>query len=284
MGKVNRFFAHLINNTLWKRIKYQFSDLRKWDNMKAGKRKFVIYKLTKQTKLKLYPDSYLSYLILRGDFERNELAFFEQNLKKGNIFIDIGANVGLFSLLASEKGCQVYSFEPTPKTFDRLNENVDLNNYTNIQTFNIALSNTKGETSMNVAENGMDAWNNLSTEANEDGFIKVKIKTDTLDNFIQSHFPEFNQEIIIKMDVEGWEKFVITGGKKSLKNGKFLLMIEFNDENFLKNDYSGQEIISMMSELDYSFFEWKNDRLVPHVNRDKYEYTNLIAIKNKFNS
>ena len=240
MGKINRFFAHLINNTLWKRIKYQFSDLRKWDNMKAGKRKFVIYKLTKQTKLKLYPDSYLSYLILRGDFERNELAFFEQYLKKGNIFIDIGANVGLFSLLASEKGCQVYS--------------------------------------------GMDAWNNLSTEANEEGFIKVKINTDTLDNFIQSHFPEFNQEIIIKMDVEGWEKFVITGGKKSLKNGKFLLMIEFNDENFLKNDYSGQEIISMMSELDYSFFEWKNNRLVPHVNREKYEYTNLIAIKNKFNS
>jgi FkbM family methyltransferase len=281
MSRFSRFFAHIRNNTLGKRIKYQFSDLRKWDQMRAGKRKFVLYGLTPATRLKLYPESYLSYLILRGDFEKNELDFFDTTLKPGNIFIDIGANIGLFTLLASEKGCEIYSFEPTPVTFDRLNENINLNKRMNVKTFNLALSDSKGEVMMNVAENGMDAWNNLSADIIEAGFKKIKINTDTLDNFIRSNDLPTDRTIIIKMDVEGWEKYVLLGGKNSLMNLDILLMIEFNDENFSRNAYSGKELIVMMNELGYSFFEWQDRRLIPHVTLDKYDYTNLIAVKNR---
>jgi FkbM family methyltransferase len=83
----------------------------------------------------------VSRLIYEEVFENDELTFLERYLKEGDVFIDVGANIGIFSLVAAKMvGAtgKVISFEPTLSTFQRLNENIILNNFTNILPINAA--------------------------------------------------------------------------------------------------------------------------------------------------
>lgn len=279
MSKLNKLANHFKNNTLKDRIRYQFSGLKKWEDMKAGKRKFVMHKISKESKIKLYPNSYLSYLILKGDFEKQELNFIHTLLQKDDYFLDIGANIGIFSVLASEKCKNVFSFEPTPQTFDRLKENMELNHFPSTKLFRLALSTEKGDTEFNISEDGMDAWNNISSSEDNPGFVKVKVQTETLDNLgNELNLPE-NAKVIIKMDVEGWELNVMKGAQNFFEKYSPLMMIEFNDENFLRNDYCGKDLVLYLKSLGFDFYEMENGRLKSHEIRSTYEYINLIASK-----
>ena len=280
MNKLNNLFNHFKKGTIAERIRYQFSGLKKWEDMKSGKKSYVIHRLSAKSKIKLYPNSYLSYLILKGDFENNELNLIRKFIQPSDVFLDIGANIGLFSILAEEKKCSTWAIEPTPDTYQRLRENLALNKLKSAQIFNYALSDKNGEAILNISENGMDAWNNISEmEQSEIGFKKVTIKTVTLDYFITEQKIPTEKPVFIKMDVEGWELNVLKGGEKYLTKHSPVLLIEFNDENFSKNNYSGTELISYMNSLGYIFFEFSNEKLVPHSTIPKYEYTNLVAVK-----
>lgn len=279
MSRFKKLIGHIKKGTVTDRIKYQFSGLKKWEDMKAGKRKFVIHSLTPDTKIKLYPDSYLSFLILRGDFESQELDFVSKVLRPSDIFIDIGANIGIFSLLANERNCKVYSIEPTPKTFERLQENLSLNKFSDSNSYHLAFSNSDGVTFLNVSENGLDAWNNIS-ERSEEGFVKVEIKTRKFDSFIKDLPIKKNDFIFVKMDVEGWELKVLNGAEHFLSDYSPVWMIEFNDENFSKNQYKGKELVHFLNGKGYLFYEMKGNDLVPHTTLEDYGYMNLIAAKN----
>lgn len=81
-----------------------------------------------------------------GTYERGFAEFLKQNLKKGDIFIDVGANIGLFTLLSSKlvgNVGRILSFEPNPEIFEQLEVNVNLNNSKNIELFNFALGSWK---------------------------------------------------------------------------------------------------------------------------------------------
>ena len=83
---------------------------------------------TSSFKIRLFRDSVLSKLIYNG-FENDEVSFTAKFLRKGDTFFDIGANIGLFSLTASNvvgNEGKIFSFEPSPKTFSRLKSNIEL--------------------------------------------------------------------------------------------------------------------------------------------------------------
>src|SRR5579871_3144648 len=80
--------------------------------------------------LRVYPDSELCRLIYLGGYESIERDFVSRYLRPGDVFVDVGANVGLYTVLASKMvgdTGSVHSFEPCSKTFRRLEENVRLN-------------------------------------------------------------------------------------------------------------------------------------------------------------
>jgi len=85
-----------------------------------------------------YTDSIVAQLIFKETFEQEELLFLKRFLKSKDTFIDIGANIGLFSLLAArfaDTEGHVIAFEPTSTTYQRLQENIQLNGLKNIQAF-----------------------------------------------------------------------------------------------------------------------------------------------------
>lgn len=79
-------------------------------------------------------------------FDYEDSMFLLDHLNEDDLFVDVGANVGHFSLLAASKKAKVIAIEPIPDTFRRLNENVVLNNFEKlINLLNIGVADKKGK-------------------------------------------------------------------------------------------------------------------------------------------
>jgi FkbM family methyltransferase len=243
---------------------------------------FFEFSLSNEVKINLYKDSILSRLIYDG-FEKEETDYVTSILKEGDIFIDIGTNIGLFSLIASkivgDEG-KVLSFEPAPLTFSRLNENVKLNNFKNIDTRNIGLSDKKGELTFYVSNNGYDAWNSFAPSQDNKLESSILVPVSTLDAELKDL--DKSKIKLMKIDVEGWEKFVLFGGKDFLVNYNPVVMIEFTEENTFNAGYDVHEIYNIMQDFGFVWHRIKKGELVKEEKKLYYPYDNLIAIKEGF--
>src|SRR5579863_7040147 len=93
--------------------------------------------------LKIHADDRLGHLLRWGDFEVGEQAFLKRFLRKGDVFVDVGANIGLFTLLAGGlvgPSGRVYAFEPCSATYQRLMWNVRHSGMSQIACYRLALS------------------------------------------------------------------------------------------------------------------------------------------------
>jgi len=158
----------------------------------------------------------------------------------GEGFIDIGSNVGFYSLAASHHFKKVYSFEPFPCTYKKLLINIKINNLKNIKAFNIALSNKKSESNLyiNPLNNGGASLNSFSNKLKNENhdyqWNKIIVPTETLDKIIN-----LNSDLkvdLIKLDVEGHEASVFKGARKIILKYRPLIYVEVmkNKEKLLK--------------------------------------------------
>jgi len=181
------------------------------------------YKYLGNTKLRIKKGSTSAELqYYCGLYDFVEMGFLLHFLRKDDIFIDVGANVGVYSLLASGYiGSTTYAFEPIPSTFQNLNENIKINNLqTNTKLFNIGISSQKGTL---IFSNNLDAVNHVLNDENN---IKeyIEIPVDTLDNILSEVNPT-----LLKIDVEGYETMVIKGAINTLKKQSLkAIIIELN--------------------------------------------------------
>jgi FkbM family methyltransferase len=135
-----------------------------------------------------------------------------KGLRKGGTFIDVGANTGYYSLLAAcligEQGI-VYSLEPFPETFRRLQHNICLNAFSKrIILRQLAVSNKQSEAVSLFLRGGEPALVSMSHFACTSNVEEVKVKCDTLDNVLGKHVGTID---FVKIDVEGAEVLVLQG-------------------------------------------------------------------------
>jgi FkbM family methyltransferase len=249
-----------------------------YNSLFQDKNSFV-YDLTTKLKINLYSDSVLSKIIYNG-FEKEELSFVKEVLTDGDIFIDIGANVGLFSLIASD--CigatgSIVSFEPSPVTFNRLQENITLNAIENSDLRNIALSNQLGETNFYISDNGYDAWDSFAPSQDNKLQKTISVAVSSLDKELEQ--VDKSRIKLVKIDVEGWEKYVIMGGENLFRNYAPVVMVEFTEENTFNAGYAIHEIYDLMVDYGYVWHKIKDGKLIHDPKRLHYPYNNLIAIK-----
>lgn len=154
--------------------------------------------------------------------EFNESCFTVHFLKEKDIFVDIGANVGHYTLLASGiSGCRTIAIEPIPLTFKKLKQNISLNNLNSKTTlYNIGLGSTEGKLFFNVVEN--NALSHVSSENYSDG---IEIPSTTLSSLLVKIKPK-----MLKIDVEGYEYEVLKGANNLLREPSLeVLIIEINE-------------------------------------------------------
>lgn len=209
-----------------------------------------------------------------GTYEKGTLHILKKVLKENNVFVDIGANIGLMSILSSSivknKGC-VYSFEPNPNTYKILKENISINNISNIELSRYAIGN-KSESSV--------IYDNLESNRGSSSLIKPEVETDKYDIEVVRLSDYFeNKDIkidLIKADIEGYELEALNGAIEILKrDNPPMLIVECSEIRDNVNDNNREELFNFITKVNkYKIFKLQGG---------KSRKSKLIEISNKEN-
>jgi FkbM family methyltransferase len=185
--------------------------------------------------------------IYTGLHDFNDMGFLLHFLNEHDLFFDIGANVGSYTVLASGvKNASSISFEPIPSTFESLNKNILINCLENkVKLLNIAVGAAKGSLSIT---NSFDTINHvIITEESKNNTNVITVDVLDFDSLVVEHgFP-----ILVKIDVEGFETEVLNGMKESLKSKNIkAIIIELNGSG---NRYGFDEV-AIHKKLIYNNF------------------------------
>jgi FkbM family methyltransferase len=190
--------------------------------------------------------------IYTGLVDFNDMGFLLHFLRDGDLFADIGANMGSYSILASGcVGAKTIAFEPIPSSFSWLVKNIELNNLNQrITPMNIGLGSETTElyfTSAHDTVNHVIAQNEISGQDD-----KLKIPVHTFDDIaLSSGIPQ-----LIKIDVEGFETEVMKGMKNALQSDELkAIIIELNGSG-LRYGFDESLIHSDLLELNYIPYQY----------------------------
>lgn len=252
---------------------------RNWINFQNSKAPFLIA-VYRGFKIRLYRGDLLTRSIYLKEYDQLEIKFLQQFLHAGDVFIDAGANIGLYSLVAAsivKKSGKVYSFEPSAKNYKKLQENISLNHFSNILPFCLGLSDKNEQKRLFEIDQGLGALSSYVSSSDQSVIVETEVVT--LDDFVKTNgVPKIN---VIKVDVEGWEFPVISGAKELLENKDApMLMVEFTDSNARLAGYSCQLVYDRLVDLGYILYRINKElKLIPESKLDYYEYSNVIGIK-----
>ena len=261
----------LLRFLVWKLIR-----LLKFQNLKI--------KFWKNHYFYINHDSFQSmWLMYNYIVDWEEFLFIHYYLRTNSIVFDIGANMGFYTILMSrsigELG-QIHSFEPDSKNFQRLSQNISINQFKGqfIQN-NDAVSQRNGKMKMTV---GFDGENHL-VESDFSGNSST-INVVCLDEYcIQKGMTLID---FIKIDVEGFELDVLKGALNLLTRKNInVIQLELN-RSLINSGTTQQDLISFVEKIGYTFcnYDFKINRLVPIVindERENYFITSNLTDVNK---
>lgn len=184
----------------------------------------------------------------RNIYEEYRLPFLED----GDIAVDVGANIGfttlLFGQLVGEKG-QVFAFEPNPKVFSYLQYNVKMNNFKNVELYNYACG--EGPTELFLSDCGKKDTGNHLTKIES----KEKVKVVTLDHMLDCRIK--NNIKLLKVDTEGYEKFVFLGARRILQK-TVCVIFEGLRENYVRFGYEMMGVVEILQDLGFNIYSYRN--------------------------
>lgn len=198
-------------------------------------------------KLKYFPTKVSKRLWIDSFRNKHTFAlldsFFTGYLKPGHVVVDAGANIGYYTLLSAatvgEDG-YVYAIEAHPRTYGFLQKNVAQNSFKNIRCFHTALGDEAGE--IQFSDKDKDDLNQVDPQG------ELSVPIIRLDELPMTH-----QHIdLLKVDVEGFEKFVLLGASGLLDNVDTILF-ESWQEHFEKFGYTLDDILTQLSQHGFKF-------------------------------
>lgn len=174
-------------------------------------------------------------------------------LSAGDVVVDAGAHIGQYSLLAARRvgsTGRVLAFEPNPPMRARLERNVALNHLSNVGSFGIALADKPGVGTLHLSADPSNAGM-ASLLADSGGSAGIQVECRTLDEVMEElAIPRLD---VIKVDVEGAEAAVISGGRRSIERHHPTVMYEANDVD-ASGHFQADGATAMLRELGYDIF------------------------------
>lgn len=227
--------------------------------------------------LKFHPSSLSAAYWIYGDERSDDDSFLRHYLQERDVYVDVGANIGALVLTAStivgSRGC-VLAFEPHPRTFRQLEENVKINRVENVRSFNVAMGDRRG--TVGFSDRRTDDQNAV------DAAGTIMVRLDRLDNLIPNSISRVD---LLKIDTEGYEKFVLEGAPKLLSRTD-CVYFESWERHFEGFGYSGKEVYELLRSQGFDVFKICPPREIMRVSSDyqSVRCENLLAIRsvNKF--
>ena len=212
----------------------------------------------------------LSRIIMENQYEVREAALCLKYLNPDRDVIDIGANVGFYSVLCAKniERKKVLAVEPAPEAIERLRRNIHLNNVADkVEIFTGVISNREGMTEIKIVR-GREEYSSIGVMAHPSianaDWITEKVASTTLDALVEekSLDPGF-----IKLDVEGVEHFVLEGAKKVLSVNRPIILSEIDDFLLRKNGSSARELIRLIAGYEYDVVDTAKLSIVRRMNK-----------------
>ncbi|MEH6590858.1 MAG: FkbM family methyltransferase [Halioglobus sp.] len=199
-------------------------------------------------------DAHISTAIAqRGIWEPAETRFIINTLKPGDSLVDVGANIGYFTLIASALvGTQgkVFAFEPDPKNFAILATNIEANHCANVQLFEAALSNQTSQGKLFLSDTNMGDHTIYSLD---DGRSSTDI---SLVNGAELFHDRREKIDFLKVDTQGSEFQVIEGLVTSLEYSLpgLVMLLEFSPNSIIKTGATGTALLDLLEPLAGFFY------------------------------
>ena len=251
--------AHIITtHSAWVRkpLKVLFllsSKVKSWSTKKSdGKRHWeVIQNFDSDLKLKVDRSRAMgASLYWTGFHELREFIFLHQFLKEEMVALDVGANLGEYTLFMAKRLTRgrVLSFEPMEFVRSQLQENVKLNNFNRVDIFDFGLSDKKQKLNLHEVDDGNEGLGTLFL-GNKKSKGSLEIELETLDEKWDSF--QLQRLEFVKIDVEGSELHVLLGAIKTITKFRPLILVEVSEENFKAAGYSTLDLETFFKKINY---------------------------------
>ncbi len=206
-----------------------------------------------------------------GLHEFEDMGFLLHFLRPEDLFVDVGANIGSYTILASGQiGSSTISFEPIPATFKRMQKNIAVNFLKEkVTAYNMGVGSKKQTLQFTT---GLDTVNHVVLEKTKTNVLEVPV--DTLDNMLEGKYP-----ILVKIDVEGFESEVLAGATGLITDPTLkAIIIELNGSG-TKYGFSEEDIHNQL--VQNNFLPYQYDPFTRNLTRtDVFGTGNSIYIRN----
>lgn len=225
----------------------------------------VVMKWIDDFVVRIYPDNEIfRALFVKGIYDPNSMVIINSLLPKDGVFIDVGASFGYFSIVATKAvgpNGRVIAIEPSSRDYNRLVDNVRINNLENIiSTYRLAISDSSGTALLSIATEERSAINTLGNQFSFSGVetvAKENVDTIALDDFVVAN--QINHVDVLKLDIEGSELKALHGAKKTIAKYHPAIMLGVNSNALKASGTDHDEIQKTLSELGYRAYKIVDD-------------------------
>lgn len=221
-------------------------------------------------------------IFVTGRYEPNEFCLLARVLKSGMTFIDIGANMGLYTLFAASRVGEsgyVVSIEPSAREMEILQNNVQQNALRNVRLCQVALLDRASEVELLVAGLQNSGHNTLGAFGyNTTLDHREKVRAMRLDDLVQSE--KLGRVDVIKMDIEGAELAALRGGADTIHRFHPVVLLELSDRALQHQHSNSGDVLDLLTQHGYRFFGFTADTglPVPLARENYFDSQNVIAV------
>jgi FkbM family methyltransferase len=184
-----------------------------------------------------------------GTFEPHCLSYLKRCVRKGGTIVDVGANIGLFTLESSfvvGKAGRVVSIEAAPSHVEALKHNIELNFIKNVSVIETAVGDKTGHATLTRPRGGnLGTFTVGAVDGNETYVVPVRPMDQLLGEMDVSSLD------LIKIDIEGSEFCALRGAKQILREHRPTLLIELNEAALRRCNSSTQDVKELLGEHGY---------------------------------
>ena len=260
-----------IYNKFLRRVKTYLSHkktsfLKKIFSYKAIQGKPIRYKLGGKNIIYLYPEGQIAELLYTDAFEQTEIQLVTAYLKPGMKVVDVGANIGLYSIIASKiigENGKIWAFEPSSETQKRLIANLSLNQVSGVEVIKMALADVEDVLTLIGPSRDRDGERYLlskeyaATYFKQDSEETEIVPVITLDQYMIENNTDLPKVDLMKIDIEGGEYAVFKGAQKVLAaNPNILLMFECTPEGCQMGGHTQEDVFQFLRQLEFEVYAW----------------------------
>jgi FkbM family methyltransferase len=212
-------------------------------------------------------------------YDIHEIQLVREILKEGDIFFDVGANIGYYSFIASQQVKStglVHAFEPISRNIRAITDGIETNAISNIAVNQLAISDTEGKLTIFQADKdiGNSGWASIIQTKLKHHPIEVTVTT--LDSYVQKH--NIAKIDLIKMDIEGAEFEAIKGMKTILTGShKPSIILELNEFLLKQRALPSRDILTYLKQYGYRFYVISRKLTETHVDLKVKGVVNILC-------